>query len=394
MEDLSEYYKIAQWIAQEIAGTIGVEEQASLKKWLDEDELHQEIYRRIYRRIENEEIARSTNIRMVLEDWKKVKAQLVKKKKWIIWSKSFYRYAAITVLLMTIGIGYWQMRQMHEVSQLPVAMQQEIIAGKAKAILTLAGGEKVVLENVPTDSLRENGLLIRKRDGELLYEETTEKTNGEQELFNTITIPRGGEYKLVLSDGTRVWINSASVLRYPVKFVKGSRKVFLEGEAYFEVSADTIHPFVVQTANLGVNVLGTGFNVMAYPNEELAEVTLVHGRVGVQAGGREALLHPEEQYVYQVADKRGKIRQVNVEPYISWINGILSFDAMPLGDLTAKLSRWYDIDFFFTSNGLKDLKFSGAFKKYNDIQYVLNLIEETTDVRFELKNRTVTVNKK
>ena len=130
----------------------------------------------------------------------------------------------------------------------------------------------------------------------------------EEMLFNTITIPRSGEYKLVLSDGTKVWLNSASKLKYPVAFTGGQRKVFLEGEAYFEVAADTVHPFLVETSGMSVTVMGTGFNVMAYPEEMEAAVTLVHGKVGVQTDHRQQILQPDEQYVFQTTTRRGTVR--------------------------------------------------------------------------------------
>ena len=216
----------------------------------------------------------------------------------------------------------------------------------------------------------------------------------EEMLFNTITIPRSGEYKLVLSDGTKVWLNSASKLKYPVAFTGGQRKVFLEGEAYFEVAADTVHPFLVETSGMSVTVLGTGFNVMAYPEEMEAAVTLVHGKVGVQTDHRQQILHPDEQYVYQTTTRRGTVRKVDVSQYVDWKDGILNFDSMPLEELTRRLGRWYDVDFFFVAEELKTLKYSGAFKKYNDIRYVLNIIEEITNVQFVLNERTIVVNRK
>lgn len=171
-------------------------------------------------------------------------------------------------------------------------------------------------------------------------------------------------------------------------------KGFLEGEAYFEVAADTVHPFLVETSGMSVTVLGTGFNVMAYPEEMEAAVTLVHGKVGVQTDHRQQILQPDEQYVYQTTTRRGTVRKVDVSQYVDWKDGILNFDSMPLEELTRRLGRWYDVDFFFVAEELKTLKYSGAFKKYNDIRYVLNIIEEITNVQFVLNERTIVVNRK
>ena len=237
-------------------------------------------------------------------------------------------------------------------------------------------------------------MLIRKGGGELAYEKSSGKLQQEEVLFNTITIPRSGEYKLVLADGTRVWLNSATELRYPVKFAGDTRQVFLKGEAYFEVAADREHPFIVVAPDINVNVVGTGFNVMAYPEEMEAAVTLVHGKVGVQTDHRQQILQPDEQYVYQTTTRRGTVRKVDVSQYVDWKDGILNFDSMPLEELTRRLGRWYDVDFFFVAEELKTLKYSGAFKKYNDIRYVLNIIEEITNVQFVLNERTIVVNRK
>ena len=153
-------------------------------------------------------------------------------------------------------------------------------------------------------------------------------------------------------------------------------------------------PFIVETAGVKIKVLGTGFNVMAYPGDAESAVTLVHGKVGIQTDRQQLVLQPDEQYVYQSETHRGTVRQVDATQYISCKEGILNFDKMPLDELARKLSRWYDVEFFFTSEQLKQLKFSGAFKKYNDLHYVLNIIEELTDVQFAVNNRTVIVNRK
>ena len=215
------------------------------------------------------------------------------------------------------------------------------------------------------------------------------------EVMNTVTVPQGQRVHLTLSDGTKVWLNAKTKMEYPQSFkVSDQRIVKVDGEAYFEVAEDAAHPFIVETAGVKIKVLGTGFNVMAYPGDAESAVTLVHGKVGIQTDRQQLVLQPDEQYVYQSETHRGTVRQVDATQYISWKEGILNFDKMPLDELARKLSRWYDVEFFFTSEQLKQLKFSGAFKKYNDLHYVLNIIEELTDVQFAVNNRTVIVNRK
>ena len=223
-------------------------------------------------------------------------------------------------------------------------------------------------------------------------------------LTNQENLSTVGNYKLVTSkgeksylqlpDGTKVWLNSCTTLEYAENYGHSNRSIYLDGEAYFEVAADTVHPFLVETSGMSVTVLGTGFNVMAYPEEMEAAVTLVHGKVGVQTDHRQQILQPDEQYVYQTTTRRGTVRKVDVSQYVDWKDGILNFDSMPLEELTRRLGRWYDVDFFFVAEELKTLKYSGAFKKYNDIRYVLNIIEEITNVQFVLNERTIVVNRK
>lgn len=397
MKDLSVYYEIARLIAAELSETITPEEKVKLQVWLAEDERHYMRYCRIRERLkrgEGENIFR--NPERVREDMEKLKRKLSgNKRRFLLSGNYFGRYVAVAVLTIGIAIGLiqrpWEDRSSEE---LPIAQQPTVQPGSYKAMLTLANGEQVSLEEWSRDSLWKDGMLIRKRKGELTYEQKAGDMQQEKMLFNTITIPRSGEYKLVLSDGTKVWLNSASKLKYPVAFTGGQRKVLLEGEAYFEVAADTAHPFLVETSGMSVTVLGTGFNVMAYPEEMEAAVTLVHGKVGVQTDHRQQILQPDEQYVYQTTTRRGTVRKVDVSQYVDWKDGILNFDSMPLEELTRKLSRWYDVDFFFVAEELKTLKYSGAFKKYNDIRYVLNIIEEITNVQFVLNERTIVVNRR
>lgn len=302
----------------------------------------------------------------------------------------FWGIAAVMLLLISIAASVLFVSS--EKDQ-PEQIVEVIKSGEAKAQLILASGKKIELGSYMPEKIQELGAVINGDTALLVYQKNEQLADAGMK-YNKLIIPRGGEYRLQLSDGSVVFLNSDSRLKYPVVFSQEKREVYLEGEAYFEVSPDENHPFVVHTSGLSVNVLGTGFNVMAYRNEERAEVTLVHGKVRVKSAGGNAVLRPDEQLVYHYSTNNQTIHQVMASKYVSWTEGVLAFDGMSLEELTNKLSRWYDVEFFFTSEQLKTLKFTGAFMKYNDIQYVLSLIGETTDVRFILKNRTVSVIKK
>lgn len=321
------------------------------------------------------------------KSWKRIEAKRNRK------PVQYIHYLAVAAAcLLLVGIAF---SLLNHPGKKDIATQQvaEVVPGKAQAQLKLASGKTVDLIGTGIEHILDQGAVIDK-DTSLLTYEKRRKEDTAVIAFNELIIPRGGEYSLLLSDGTKVWLNAESRLRYPVAFATDLRKVWLEGEAYFEVAADSSSPFMVETALVDIKVLGTGFNVMAYNSEDRTEVTLVHGKVGVKTVQGNTLLKPDEQLIFHRAGGGQEVKQVNVQTFISWKEGILAFDAMPLCELAERLSRWYNIDFFFTAESLKQMKFSGAFKRYDDIRYVLTLIGETSDVQFVLKERTVTVYKK
>ena len=189
-------------------------------------------------------------------------------------------------------------------------------------------------------------------------------------------------------------MNSESRLRYPVEFSGEQREVYLEGEACFEVAKDTARPFVVHTANASVCVLGTLFNISAYDEEDNTEVTLVNGKVRVNVGDVEKLLAPDEQLVLNNETADVEIRDVESLDYIAWTCGLFRFDAMPLRQLMMKLERWYDISYEFKDEALENIRFTGGFRKYDDIHLIVDMIKEITDVAFKIEGNKVIIDKK
>ena len=265
--------------------------------------------------------------------------------------------------------------------------------GTSKARLVLSSGFEVELGCTSGDTINEKGGAILNGKEYIDYSKQ-EKNFQRDVVYNELIVPSGGEYRLVLSDRTVVYMNSESRLKYPVMFGGKNRMVELEGEAYFEVSKDEDHPFIVRTERLDVTVLGTGFNVMAYKQDPRTEVTLVKGKVDVRRGKINEILTPSRQFVMNNENQEYEVKTVNVATYVDWKDGVLNFDGMPLEELGDKLGRWYEVKFFFTKESLKRLKFSGAFKKYNEIGYILSLIEATTNVTFKIDKDMIVVNEK
>lgn len=382
MEDL--IYRI-------LAGEANVEEQEEFEIWLREDDEHRVFFEKIERAwYTGKYAARWKNVEMSAA-WKAVEDQreLGQRRYFrrIGWSVA----AAVAVLV----VFTWVMFLGGEKSPETVIAQSVIgRPGESKALLVLSSGTKVELNSQIGDTIREEGRSILNERDYIDYSRQDNDSQVKEVVYNELIVPAGGEYRLVLSDGSVVYMNSESRLKYPVKFIEDKRVVKLEGEAYFDVTHDEQHPFIVHTEQLNVKVLGTGFNVMAYKGDARTEVTLVHGKVDVKSKNISEILTPSRQFVMNNDTREYEVRSVNVNTYVDWKNGILNFDAMPLEELGEKVSRWYGVKFFFSKESLKYLKFSGAFKKYNNIDYILDLIEATTDVSFELKGDVVIVNEK
>ena len=257
--------------------------------------------------------------------------------------------------------------------------------------LTLNDGRVLQVQQWNNDSvIQESGTGILVSVGQqMIYH--AEKVQLKEEIFNTLSVPRSTEYQVQLSDGTRVWLNSESELRYPVDFVSTERKVFLRGEAYFQVAKDTTKPFRVVVNDMMVEALGTGFNINAYQDDNCLRTTLVEGKVRVSYSDtrQECILVPGEQAVL----KEGVLTsgQVNVDDIIAWKKGRFMFSDMPLETIANQLERWYDVEIRFDDTVAKYYRFTGVMKRYNELEQVLGLIEETTNVRFKVEGRQVKV---
>ena len=211
-------------------------------------------------------------------------------------------------------------------------------------------------------------------------------------LYNTLKVPTGGFYQLELSDGTRVWLNAESELRFPVQFGTGEREVYLKGEAYFDVARNVSKPFVVEVDEMKVKVLGTSFNVKSYVDEPGVYTTLVEGSVAILRDGQpEKKIKPGEQAYYNKGVGTLSIAEVDVNEFTSWKDGVFYFKDIALEEILRIVSRWYDLEVFYMNQGAKSVIYSGKLPMYSSVEDVLRKFEISGDVRFELKGRTLTV---
>ena len=302
--------------------------------------------------------------------------------------------AASVILLIGLFVGRAidGVRDMREDQLLAKSVMQP---GTSKAILTMADGEKVMLdrERKLDIQLNERMRVASKGQG-IVYEE-----NGKgvvKEEYNKLVTPIGGEYRLTLSDGTKVFLNAASELKYPVEFMGDRRVVDLDGEAYFEVHKDNQRPFVVRTKGAEVCVLGTSFNVNTYGDDGRIYTTLVNGSVRVLSvkNGQEKVLTPGMQGVMNMQTGQLMVREVDVESYVAWREGRFVFRTMTLDLIMQQLQRWYDFEVFYQNLELKDYEFRGVIKRDMDLDKVLSVIKATTNVDFEVKGKVITIIKR
>lgn len=333
--------------------------------------------------------------------WKKISAELDLKTDNYTKQKSVYRFVAVASIAMFIAYGYYvnqdQLDIEYETSSF-VSAPKTIITGTDKAILTLDDGSEIALgkgTDYQTKEAHSDGTqLVYKSElstGDIVYNDTLKKA---KISYNYLTIPRGGQFLVQLPDGTKVWLNSDSQLKYPVHFIEGkTRHVELAyGEAYFEVSPSGKHKgakFKVINHAQEVEVLGTEFNIKAYRDETNVYTTLVEGKVAVNALNKSKTLIPGEQLNLNLFDNSMESASVDVYRVISWKDGVFSFKDKPLRDIMTVISRWYDIDVIFDDNALEKITFKGSLDKKLSIEEILSIITGTTNMHYEIKNKTI-----
>ena len=310
--------------------------------------------------------------------------------------KRFYRYAAI--LIVTIGLGVtYLINDFSFAKEEQIALPDsntEILPGVDRAILTLENGSEVVLEKGKQVKLKGRTL----KEDKLLYHSRQKSSKKKPKLqYNYLTIPRGNQYFVQLSDGTNVWLNSDSKLKYPLFFIEGETRMveLIYGEAYFEVSKSSANGgdnFMVKTGMQEVEVLGTEFNVKAYKDEDELVTTLVEGEVKVGNGIESKFLNPSEQSVINVKGQGIAVKKVKkIFDEIAWKEGYFSFRQKTMKDIMKTLSRWYDVEYIFREDELENKSFSGVLDRESTIDQILIYIQKTNEIKYHINNNMVII---
>lgn len=386
MENYKKEYQTAQVIAKEMTAGLIPKEQIILQGWLSKAEENKELYKRIKsgksRKVRNEYVSR---IKMG-KAWDKLKVHIAPQRKTIALKTWIARIAAVLIIGFFSGTLYYIAK--NTILTSTQVTEAEIQPGSSKALLLLDNGEAVRLELEENDSIVEaDGTLISNSEGQLAYS----ALNTTETIYNVIKVPRGGEYQLILSDGTKVWLNSDSEIKYPVQFNQNNRKVWAKGEVYFDVERDESNPFLVNVNDIEVEVLGTEFNIEAYPENESVITTLVEGSIKLKKAKDELIIEPDQQVITSTINDGFTVRQVNAKNHSLWKDGIFYCEAEHLSTIMEKLSRWYNVNIFYLNSSLKDKRFSVEVQRYENIDEVLNILSATNKVRFEINSNNIIV---
>ena len=301
--------------------------------------------------------------------------------------------AAIVLAFSAAGYYYFIAKTPNKLvlAQQTVKSQNDIDPGTNKAILTLANGSKLILNNAKVGAvIKQNNISIKKTaDGQLVYEVAEAANTKDKPVeYNTISTPRGGQYQVILPDGSKVWLNAASSLTYPTAFNGNERKVTLTGEAYFEVAKNAAKPFKVNAGSLDVKVLGTHFNVMAYNDEDEIKTTLLEGSVQLTAANTSGILKPGQQ---GSLSKNGRIAvtEANTEEAVAWKNGYFEFDRANIQTIMKQVSRWYDADITY-EGALTDDEFVGKIDRSVKLSQLLHILE-VSKVHYHIEGKKIIV---
>lgn len=298
---------------------------------------------------------------------------------------------AAAMVIMVI-FSYWlidNFGKTRDQAKIGLTDQELIVPGRDRAILTLANGSTIFLDSVQNGSIQQSGLKMRKQNGMLIFESVLSE-NTSASTWNTISTPRGGQYRIGLPDGSEVWLNASSLLRFPNSFSGKERVVEISGEAYFEVARDTRKPFRVGVGNMQVTVLGTHFNVNAYPDEQGVKTSLFEGSVKISEGKINRLLKPGQQAIVRNGKTEMEINRMNKEEVLAWKNGLFIFNGADITTIMNQIARWYDVRVTYDGSDINRSSFEGKISRSAPLTDVLKILE-LSGVKFTVVGKQIIV---
>lgn len=354
---LEEYYNVFE-------RKPGIEEEVTEEELKD---LQQSVLDRIHNRIKVYEMPRRPGLR----NWR--------------------RLAVAAAFLLIAGVGILLMARKGNRPAVTRQAREHILPGGNRAVLTLNDGSTILLDDMKKDSLvQQGGIRVTKtEDGLLVYSVAGQQSASSAVAYNTITTPRGGQYQVLLPDGTRAWLNAASSIHFPTRFQQNQRSVSITGEVYFEVAHNPARPFVVTAGATSVQVLGTHFNIMAYPNEEVLKTTLAEGAVKITRAGNSAVLHPGEQL--QANDQLFKVVQhVDLDAELAWKNGLFYFKNAGVEAVMKQVERWYNVHVQYRGS-IPAKQFTGTIPRSVTLSELMEMLSFYDDLKCVIDGDTITI---
>lgn len=386
-------FRKAELISKYLSGDLSPGEQEEFRQWLDADAANG----KLLAELENEEQL-DRDLRFLSDvnskaAWENVGSRInnpVPEPRLPVYL-GYWKYAAAVLIFGLLSYAVFDAAYNPKgsvvVTEAKQAVGNDVLPGGDKATLTLADGSVVSLEEMENGTVREeNGIRVSKKDGQIVYE-LMKQGNNTAVTYNTITTPVGGQYSIVLPDGSRVWLNSASSLHFPTAFTGQNRDVELTGEGYFEVAENEKMPFMVQAGKTNVSVLGTHFNLMAYANEGVTKTTLLEGSVKVGNGSSSRTIVPGEQ---ALTGENVQVRTVDTEEAVAWKNGYFQFENEDLRTIMRQLKRWYNVD-VDNEQQIPDKHFTAVISRNTNLAQVLRMLEMSGELEFKIEGNRITI---
>lgn len=388
--ELRDTYQIAEILSKHFTEGLTEVEKVELENWLNASENNKLLFEKFSRKGFFEEkrvLENSVNAKAALLEFMERKYHTNNRKNFFI---RYFKYAAAIALFIAGLAFYYSQKHINNLQDF-TTLKENITPGSKNAILTLANGKRIALNGTMDGSINDQNVTVIKTTDSSLQYRATDKL--QPLTYNVLETPGKSEFMIILADGTKVWLNAGSKIRYPVTFVANERRVELSGEAYFEVSKDKKKPFVIDVGGNSVQVLGTSFNVKAYKGDVDIYTTLVEGSVRMTTSAQSIELKPDEQGVINLKTRQLTKRLVDVNLYTGWKNGRFIFDNQPLGEIMSTISRWYGIDVMFENQAARNVIFTGNLKRYESLNKIITMLEMTEQIKFKKEGNTIYIKK-
>lgn len=389
-------FRISDLIAKKLKGILTDAEQDELDTWVNGSARNSAIYKNAtdpQKQLAKLEMYTRFNKEKA---WKSIEEELFSPKVILLFSAKFMKYAAAILipLMLAGGVTYFFLNK--EKEEPLTELNETIKPGVQKATLVLSNGESHILdtENTMSGFVEVDAQISTTADGLSYVAANGQSASFKAATYNELFTPKGGNFRLKLADGSTVWLNAESRLSFPVAFTDSTRHLFLEGEAYFEV-AHNGSPFIVTSGEMDIRVMGTSFNVSAYPDDVAKKTTLVEGKVRVDVRKEneviQGFLTPNKQATVSTGESGISIADVDAAQYKSWVDGKFEFKNETLEQVMKKLARWYDFEYQFSNQSAKNFHFSGRLDNQEKISSIFKMLEMTTNVKFNLQENGIVV---